>query len=143
MGLGKLQGDRTVENRITAFLAVCAPADYQEGKAQFAVYLVLFPNSLQTSRCESWAKPKTTVRLLSLEGVFNTGLTLGEVKPRGVNASFSFRSFKLVECFLLLSKYKSILLQSQKILQKGMVLLRMKIKHGFKSLPQTDSLFNW
>lgn len=29
------------------------------------------------------------------------------------------------------------------MLQRGLVLLRMKIKHGFKSLPQADSLFNW
>lgn len=70
MGLGKLQGDRTVENRITAFLAVCAPADYQEGKAQFAVYLVLFPNLLQTSRCESLGKTKDNCQTFKSGGCF-------------------------------------------------------------------------
>jgi len=86
---------------------------------------------------------KTTIRLLSVEDVFNTSLTLGGVKPPGVNTSFSFTSFKLVECSSVLSKHNCTLLHSQSMLQKGIVLLGMKIKHGFKSLPQTDSLFNW
>lgn len=73
-----------------------------------------------------WAKMQATVRLLNVEGVFNTSFTLREVKPWGINTSFSFVSFKLAECFLVFSKYKCILPQSQNMLQRNIVLLRMK-----------------